>query len=229
MAKASKPKEPLLPLLVEAAEALVESEGRRLVTLRGVAEHVSALGRSVTHTAAFAHVGGQLELLAYVAANWWGKLAAELASTAPEASAPRRLVSLGVKYREFAASHPRQFRVMYDEEIWEQIEAHRDAARALLNDTVTDQPVRAPRFHNLQVLGKVAAGRNAAFACFVEAAAAGVRSGSLRQDVDAELIARSIASLSHGLAMEALDERLPSDDLYPILELAVDGLSSRNG
>jgi len=197
-----------------------------MVTLRGVAEYATAHGRAVTHTAAFAHVGGQLELLAYVAGKWWTKLAAELAATAPDAPAPQRLVALGVKYREFAAEHQRQFRVMYDEEIWEQVELQRETARAILNSTLTDESSRVPRFHNPQVLGRVAAGRNAAFACFVETAAAGVRSGSLRQDVDAELIARSIASLSHGLAMEALDERLPSDDLYPILELAVDGVSS---
>ena len=66
----------------------------------------------------------------------------------------------------------------------------------------------------------------ASFACFVDAASDGVRSGLLRQSVAVDLIARSIAALSHGLAMEALDEHLPSDDTSPILELAVDGLLS---
>jgi len=173
-----------------------------------------------------AHVGGQLELLAYVAANWWEKLADELASTAPDAPGPERLVALGVRYRNFAAEHPRQFRVMYDEEIWQQLELQREAARAILSGTQPSEETRQPRFHNPHVLGKVAAGRNASFACFVDAAIDGVRSGLLRQGVAVDLIARSIASLSHGLAMEALDEHLPIDEVNPILQLAVDGLLS---
>ena len=59
---------------------------------------------------------------------------------------------------------------------------------------------------------------------FVAAVAEGIRVGVLRSDGSLMLIARSVAALAHGLAMEALDERLPEGEVRPILQIAVAGL-----
>jgi hypothetical protein len=41
-------------------------------------------------------------------------------------------------------------------------------------------------------------------------------------------MARSVAALAHGLAMEALDERLPDGEVRAILQIAVEGLNKDN-
>ena len=51
-----------------------------------------------------------------------------------------------------------------------------------------------------------------------------IRAGALRSDGSLMLMARSVAALAHGLAMEALDERLPEGEVRPILQIAVEGL-----
>jgi len=85
-------------------------------------------------------------------------------------------------------------------------------------------PATGGRFKQPQVLTRVRAHRDEAFGMFAEAVAQGIRAGALRSDASVMLMARSVAALAHGLAMEALDERLPEGEVRPILKIAVDGL-----
>ncbi len=199
----------LLPALVEAADALLATGGRAAVTLRAVAAHVpkgSADARSVTHTAAMAHVSGVTELLAHVSAQWWERLATEL-DAACEPSASARLASLAIAYRAFALSHPHHFRLMYDEAIWRACE-------------VPDQA----GFKQPALLERIVHARNEAFGAFARAVHDGVHDGTLRTDRAPYVMARTIAALAHGLAMEALDERLPDHEVADIVALAVEAL-----
>ncbi len=201
----------LLPALVEAADALLATGGRAAVTLRAVAAHVpkgNTDARPVTHTAAMAHVSGVTELLAHVSAHWWERLAAELdAELDASTSAPTRLESLSIAYRAFALGHPHHFRLMYDEAIWRACEAPDEAG--------FKQPV---------LLERIVHARNAAFGAFARAVHDGVHDGTLRTDRAPYVMARAIAALAHGLAMEALDERLPDHEVADIVALAVEAL-----
>jgi len=202
----------LLPALVQAADTLIADGGRSAVTLRAVAAHVpkgEEPSRPVTHTAAMAHVSGVTELLAHVSAQWWERLAAALHAEC-EANAPSRLQALAVTYRAFATAHPHHFRLMYDEALWRACEAPHDA-----------------RFKQPALLDRIVAARDAAFGAFTRAVHDGVHDGSLRQDRAPYLMARTIASLAHGLAMEALDERLPEHEVAAILALALEALRAQ--
>ena len=210
----------LLETLVQAATAIVEERGRREVTLRSVAERVTADVRRISHTAAFAHVSGQLELLTHVAAGGWARLLDDLGAAAAVEAPADRLVALGVTYRRFAAAHPNLFRVMYDEEMWARISA---TAPTSSPPTASVTP-RGNGFKQPQVLERVRERRDEAFGMFVAAVAEGIRAGALRSDGSLMLMARSVAALAHGLAMEALDERLPEGEVRPILQIAVEGL-----
>lgn len=216
----------LLPSLIEAAEQLVAETGRREVTLRRIAERVTAItGDSVTHTAAFAHVGGQLELLAHVSQRWWSRLADELRERSRAGSPERQLAELALHYRDFAVRHPRQFRVMYDEEIWQQIEARQVTMRSVRERAAYELPQeRAHRFHHPEVLDAIVAHRDACLAEFAGAVSAGVERGDFRRDIEPEYLTRSITALAHGLAMEALDEQLAGEDVEPIVMAAISGL-----
>ena len=89
----------------------------------------------------------------------------------------------------------------------------------------------APRgngFKQPQALERVRERRDEAFGMFVAAVAEGIRAGALRSDGSLMLMARSVAALAHGLAMEALDERLPEGEVRPILQIAVEGLRSND-
>ena len=199
----------LLPALVHAADQLIADGGRSAVSLRAVAARVPkqpGQERAVTHTAAMAHVSGVLELLAHVSAAWWERLAGELGAVCA-ASPVERLVALGGAYRQFAVEHPHHFRLLYDESMWRACEEP-DAAG----------------FKQGVLLDRIVAARDAAFGAFVRAVEDGTCDGTLRNDCSVYVMARVMASLSHGLAMEALDERLPSDDARDVLGLGVDGL-----
>lgn len=207
----------LLGTLVETASAIVEESGSRGVTLRSVSERVTADGRPISHTAAFAHVSGKPELLAHVAAGGWERLLDNLEKTRTIMGPADRLVELGSAYRGFAAKHPNLFRVMYDAEMWVQITAMPTQAQDLPSQSVS-------RFKHPEVLDRVRERRDDAFGLFVHAVSEGIRTGAIRGDAPPLLAARSLASLAHGLAMEALDERLPEDEVRPILHLAIAGL-----
>ena len=212
----------LLETLIEAATAIVEERGRREVTLRSVAERVTTDVRRISHTAAFAHVSGQLELLTHVASGGWARLLVVLEEAAALAAPADRLVELGVRYRQFAAAHPNLFRVMYDEEMWARI----GETPVPTSDSDSAPPVRRSSFKHPQVLTRVREHRDQAFGLFGQAVDEGIRGGVLR-DASVVLMARSVAALAHGLAMEALDERLPEGEVRPMLQLAVDGLTAR--
>jgi AcrR family transcriptional regulator len=201
----------LLPALVEAADTLLATGGRAAVTLRAVAAAVpkgDARARPVTHTAAMAHVSGVSELLAHVSARWWERLATEL-DAAPDAppDAPSRLQALVIAYRAFALAHPHHFRLMYDETIWRACETPHDAG-----------------FKQTALLERIVDARNAAFGAFARVVMDGVQAGTLRDDRSPYVMARALASLAHGLAMEALDERLPEHEVADIVALALDAL-----
>ena len=189
----------LLPALVQAADQLIADGGRSAVSLRAVAARVPkqpGQERAVTHTAAMAHVS----------AAWWERLAGELGAVCA-ASPVERLVALGGAYRQFAVEHAHHFRLLYDESMWRACEEP-DAAG----------------FKQGVLLDRIVAARDAAFGAFVRAVRDGTCDGTLRNDCSVYVMARVMASLSHGLAMEALDERLPSDDARDVLGLGVDGL-----
>ena len=209
----------LLETLVHAATAIVEERGRREVTLRSVAERVTADVRRISHTAAFAHVSGQLELLTHVAAGGWARLLIDLEQAAAVEAPTARLVELGVRYRRFAAAHPNLFRVMYDEEMWARVGETAFTA----SDGGESPPVRRSTFKQPQILARVREHRDQAFGLFALAVDQGIREGVLR-DASVMLMARSVAALAHGLAMEALDERLPEGEVRPILQIAVGGM-----
>jgi hypothetical protein len=192
------------------------------VTLRSVAERVTADVRRISHTAAFAHVSGQLELLTHVAAGGWARLLVDLEQATAVEAPTDRLVELGVRYRRFAAAHPNLFRVMYDEEMWGRIGETAFTAP----DGGESPAVRRSTFKQPQILTRVREHRDQAFGLFALAVDHGIREGVLR-DASVMLMARSVAALAHGLAMEALDERLPEGEVRPILQIAVDGLTAR--
>jgi hypothetical protein len=85
-------------------------------------------------------------------------------------------------------------------------------------------PVRRSTFKQPQILARVREHRDQAFGLFALAVDQGIREGVLR-NASVMLMARSVAALAHGLAMEALDERLPEGEVRPILQIAVDGLT----
>lgn len=194
---------------MNAADALLASGGRAAVTLRAVATYAPKGdddAAPVTHTAAMAHVSGVLELLAHVSAKHWERLA-EILDTVLIPSPPERLRALVADYRAFALAHPHHFRLMYDEAIWRAIEAPDDAG-----------------FKQPALLDRIVAARDVAFGSFARAVHDGVHQGSLRGDRSPYVMARAIASLAHGLAMEALDERLPDHEVADIVSLAVEAL-----
>ena len=125
--------------------------------------------------------------------------------------------------RKAPAAHPNLFRVMYDEEMWARISA---TAPTSAPPSASVAP-RGNGFKQPQVLERVRERRDEAFGMFVAAVAEGIRAGTLRSDGSLMLMARSVAALAHGLAMEALDERLPEGEVRPILQIAVEGLRSK--
>lgn len=96
--------------LLDAAVALVEREGRRALTLRGVAR---LLG--VSQAAPYRHFADKEALLAAVAEGGLRALAAQMGEAAAARGADRaaRLQALGVAYVEFAAAQTARFRVMF--------------------------------------------------------------------------------------------------------------------
>lgn len=96
--------------LLDAAVALVEREGRRALTLRGVAR---LLG--VSQAAPYRHFADKEALLAAVAEGGLRALAARMreAAAAHECDQAARLQALGVAYVEFAAAQTARFRVMF--------------------------------------------------------------------------------------------------------------------
>ena len=208
----------LLPKLVDAADELVKTEGVDAVTLRAVASRVPKGSKPVSHTAAMTHVHSVLELLAHVAARWWERLPEALAQAVDGDAPAARLVQIGVSYRKFAVEHPRHFRLMYDARLWQAI--------AAMDSTSGGGTLAPPKgFKSLDALQRMLDARNAAFLLFVDGVLAGRAEGAFRTNQPAGAQARLVASLSHGLAMEALDEGLEGDEVATLLTMAVEALS----
>ncbi len=210
----------LLPKLIDAADEIVRSEGVDAVTLRAVATRIPKGARPVSHTAAMTHVHSVLELLAHVAARWWEGLPQKLAEAGAGLSPAARLVQLGVTYRSFAEEHPRHFRLMYDARLWQAI--------AAMDSHSEGGALNATRgFKSVDALERMQSGRDAAFTLFEDAVEAGREAGAFRRDQERENQARLVASLSHGLAMEALDEGLEQGEVATLLLMAVEALAAR--
>lgn len=207
----------LLRELTAAADALVTAGGVGSVTLRAVASRVKP---EVSHTAAMAHVGSIPDLLAYVALRWWEKLVARLVEAGASLPPHKRLVAYGLSYRDFAVANPQHFRLMYDERIWRAINPLPRAENG------ASSPAAPKGFKYAKVLYSTRNARDEAYGLFEKAVEDGQRVGSLRLDRPAELMARLVASLSHGLAMEGLDEGLTETEVKPLLEFAVAGMRS---
>jgi hypothetical protein len=180
------------------------------------------------HTAAFWHAGSHLELMSHVALGRWRQLAADLRDVSTGAARPEtRLIKLGTAYRHFSVNNPQHFRLTYQAEIWRAIELHTKLGGG-------DGPVTLGadglRFRDAAVLREIHGTRDEAFGSFESAArealssptgATNRRVGTRRSSKRVERIARAVASLSHALAMEALDEQLGDDEVGPVISLVV--------
>ena len=219
--------------VIRAAYQLVVEGGAQAVTLRALVARIPKREGSdevLSHTAPMAHFGSITEILTEVATLGWQRLLEEL--TPEGVTRVDRLVSLGVRYRDFAYRNRLLFRVMYDERIWSAVDAYSpDPAKAAHFGTLpigdaSKQRDALPRFRRIESLREIQNARDAAFERFKSEVEADQASSELRSGVDcsAVMAARVIASLSHGLAMEAIDEQLPEDEVRPILRIAAEGL-----
>lgn len=94
--------------LLNAARAAVDEHGHEDLSLRALARTLN-----VSHTAPQRHFDGILALLAAVAARGYDELRAAM-QLPPGAPPLARMRQVGVGYLEFALSHPRLFRLLYD-------------------------------------------------------------------------------------------------------------------
>jgi AcrR family transcriptional regulator len=175
--------------LLRVGRELLDSRPHTELTLRGLAAAVSEEGVPVTHTAAAAHFGSMAGLLAALATDGWAELQEALDTGGGE------LRELSRSYVEFALTQPNRFRLMYDSHLW-----------LLVNQEPTSAGDPVQRMTQ-RWLEEMEAGRNACYLLFVEAVSRGQRAGTL-QPGDASVLARMVAALSHGIAMECIDENL---------------------
>lgn len=183
-----RPRGKMRLLLLEAASRIVDEHGRGAVSLRSLAHAVRSAGTPVTHTALLAHFHGLDALLAEVAAAWWECCADAIeAAQTTHGDAVGQLYAMSTAYIGYAIDHPHRFRLMYDTTLWETAVRSED-----------DEPSGA----------RLAEGRDRGFAAFVVAVDEGQAAGQLSSALPLVSIARLLASLSHGLAMEFIDERL---------------------
>jgi AcrR family transcriptional regulator len=91
-------------VVIEAAIALVETQGFEALNLSSVAE---ALG--VGPSALYTHLGGLDSLRYLVAVRATGNLATQVRRAAIGAAGAEALAAMGTAYRRFALEHPGQF------------------------------------------------------------------------------------------------------------------------
>ena len=168
--------------LLEVGSELLASRPHESFRLRELASLVPEKPGGVSHTAVFGHYSSMPDYLTALAARWWGLLREELEF---ESSADTP-VELGIRYVKFALDNPHAFRLMYDAALW--------AASV-------ESRIASHRQEEMRGM------RNACFAQFALAVRATPAGQSLPAE-DVQLRARMYASLSHGLAMEFLDEGL---------------------
>lgn len=168
--------------LLDVGSTLLVSRPHDSFRLRELASLVPEKPGGVSHTAVFGHYSSMPDYLTALASRWWGLLLEELGF---ESSADTP-VQLGMRYVKFALDNPHAFRLMYDAALW----------AGTMEGRVT--------LHREQEMRRV---RDACFAQFALAVRATPAGQSLPAE-DVHLRARMYASLSHGLAMEFLDEGL---------------------
>jgi AcrR family transcriptional regulator len=103
--------------LLSAAATLIAERGPRGFSLREVARRAR-----VSEAAPYWHFPGKEALLAAVAAQGFGALAAAMAEVRQRVKDPRRqLQAVGVAYVRFALAHPSHLRIMFGPEIGDKV------------------------------------------------------------------------------------------------------------
>lgn len=213
--------------LLRIGRALLDTRAHTELTLRGLAAAVSEEGVSVTHTAAAAHFGSMAGLLAAMAAEGWSELRESLNAEG------ENLLDLSRGYVAFALQQSNRFRLMYDNRLWRLVHQLSTA-----EDNAGERKRQEVGLKERRWLEEMEAGRNACYLLFVEAVGRGQRAGTLRAGNASEL-ARLVAALSHGLAMEFVDEDLHGqlagktaqrkarlDEAGTLVKLAIEGIGT---
>lgn len=171
------PATPALSVSEAGERALVEAE--RMLPTTG---HHGLLLRAVAAEAGYSHAaiikqfGSQVGFLAALAARQWDR------ATAAVAAVPQEILAVAMADITFAVDHPAAFRLMYEHELWQRVNA-RDAER----------PVREQA-----ALAMLEEARNTNY---------GAVSAAFAQERD-QLRVRLVASLLTGLSFEFVNEGL---------------------
>lgn len=168
--------------LLEVGSELLSYRPHDSFRLRELASLVPEKPGGVSHTAVFGHYSSMPDYLTALAVRWWGLLEEELRF---ESSADTP-VDLGLRYVRFALDNPHAFRLMYDNQLW---------------GTPTEGRVA---MHRREEMARI---RDLCFTQFALATRA-ARWGQALTQQDVQSWARLFAALSHGLAMELIDEQL---------------------
>lgn len=190
--------------LYVAARRVVDKEGHRALTLRRLVKEVRRKGFLISDTAPLAHFKRMSLVHAHVAADGWQELAEVLWNAQRSGGPPReQLRRLVDTYVAFAVKHEGLFRVMYDSPLWKEV----------VKSGVGE-------FQRMRM------GRDNALACYAKVVELGIDAGQFRAGDPLDL-ARLPASLSHGLAMEFIDERIPGreTEVRRLTTLAIEGLA----
>ena len=168
--------------LLEVGDELLASRSHDSFRIRELASLVPEKPGGVSHTAVFGHYSSMPDYLTALAARWWSFLGEELRFDSSDDTP----IEIALRYVQFALENPHAFRLMYDAALWEPSRGGR---------------IAEARFEAL---------RQQRDGCF-EQFALSVRSASWGQTLSSDAViraARLFAALSHGLAMEFLDEQL---------------------
>ena len=179
----------LRELLVDEALAVVERSGADSLSATAVSLAVGA-----SNAASYSHFrDGATELLAAVATRGFDRLAAALGESSPTPSAEERVSAIFHRYVQFGLEHPHLYRAMFSPRLAPKLAAVNVSDMATLRGARTYEELTVAKaityeafVSPMQALGR----------------ASGVPPG--RQG-DA---AKAVATLSHGLVLEFIDEGL---------------------
>jgi AcrR family transcriptional regulator len=138
--------------LIDAARAMLETEGPGALSLRAVAREAG-----VSPAAPYHHFKDKDELLDAVAQQGWDLLSAALAQAKQQAISPATtMAELGVAYVRFARENPALYRVMYDmarnkAALPERLQ-NEDGAYCRVRGAIVEAGADAVDAHNLELL-----------------------------------------------------------------------------
>ncbi len=173
--------------IIEEAKIWIETKDISSLSLRGIARRLG-----VSHNAPYRHFADKESLLAAIAEmgfiklRQWLQQVVEENTLTPEAG----IKALGVKYIEYAVSHPAYYRVMYS---------------AYLSDS--------QKYSSLEKAAEES------FTILIETIAQGQKVGVIRLG-DARELAYVCWSLVHGVSMLYLDRQLRSSQMESVEKLA---------